>query len=267
MEIATVRGVYPIAVVVPGPDRAVAAVGAAAARSAAPSSRARDNADLSAVLRHDRRRAPSSSPSASPGSSPAWPAGCGRMAAGNWSFAAFDPSMSFVLLAGAIVGGLGTLHGPILGAIAVFAWPYLVARRQHASPCGLVHLRRAAPRDPAVLPRRPRVGARGPRAAVVRRQLSRRPLPEPPLRPEPMTPTRSSPRTSRVAFGGINAVDGVGIVVGGARSSGSSAGTARASRRCSTPSPVTCAPHGGADRRRRPGRHRTRPGVPRPSSA
>ena len=34
--------------------------------------------------------------------------------------------MSFVLLAVVIVGGLGTLHGPILGTIAVFAWPYLV---------------------------------------------------------------------------------------------------------------------------------------------
>jgi ABC-type branched-subunit amino acid transport system ATPase component len=45
---------------------------------------------------------------------------------GSWSFAAFDPSMSFVLLSVAIVGGMGTLHGPILGTIAVFAWPYLV---------------------------------------------------------------------------------------------------------------------------------------------
>ena len=34
------------------------------------------------------------------------------MAAGSLSFTAFDPSMSFVLLAVAIVGGLGTLHGP-----------------------------------------------------------------------------------------------------------------------------------------------------------
>jgi ABC-type branched-subunit amino acid transport system ATPase component len=48
------------------------------------------------------------------------------MAAGNFSFSAFDPSMSLVLLSIAIVGGLGTLHGPILGTIAVFAWPYLV---------------------------------------------------------------------------------------------------------------------------------------------
>ncbi|HJR24038.1 MAG TPA: ATP-binding cassette domain-containing protein, partial [Acidimicrobiales bacterium] len=52
--------------------------------------------------------------------------GLWAMASGSWSFSAFDPSMSFVLLAVAIVGGLGTLHGPILGTIAVFAWPYLV---------------------------------------------------------------------------------------------------------------------------------------------
>jgi ABC-type branched-subunit amino acid transport system ATPase component/ABC-type branched-subunit amino acid transport system permease subunit len=48
------------------------------------------------------------------------------MGVGSWSFAAFDPSMSFVLLSAAIVGGIGTLYGPILGVIAVFAWPYLV---------------------------------------------------------------------------------------------------------------------------------------------
>ena len=52
--------------------------------------------------------------------------GLWAMAAGSWSFTAFEPSMSFVLLAAAIVGGLGTLHGPWLGTIAVFAWPYLV---------------------------------------------------------------------------------------------------------------------------------------------
>ncbi len=48
------------------------------------------------------------------------------LAAGSFSFSAFDPSMSFVLLSLVIVGGLGTLHGPILGTIAVFAWPFLV---------------------------------------------------------------------------------------------------------------------------------------------
>jgi ABC-type branched-subunit amino acid transport system ATPase component/ABC-type branched-subunit amino acid transport system permease subunit len=48
------------------------------------------------------------------------------MAQQTWNSSAFDPSMSFVMVSIVIVGGLGTLHGPILGAIAVFAWPYLV---------------------------------------------------------------------------------------------------------------------------------------------
>jgi ABC-type branched-subunit amino acid transport system ATPase component/ABC-type branched-subunit amino acid transport system permease subunit len=52
--------------------------------------------------------------------------GIWAMGARSWTFSAFEPSMSFVLLAVAIVGGLSTLHGPVLGTIAVFAWPYLV---------------------------------------------------------------------------------------------------------------------------------------------
>ena len=49
------------------------------------------------------------------------------MAQGNWSFTSFDPTMSLVILSCVIVGGAGTLAGPLLGTIAVFAWPYLVA--------------------------------------------------------------------------------------------------------------------------------------------
>lgn len=52
--------------------------------------------------------------------------GLWSIAQGSWTFSAFDPTMSFVLLAVAIVGGIGTLYGPIMGTIAVFAWPYLV---------------------------------------------------------------------------------------------------------------------------------------------
>src|SRR5207248_159260 len=48
------------------------------------------------------------------------------IAQGTWTFSAFDPTNSFVMLAIVIVGGIGTLYGPILGTIAVFAWPYLV---------------------------------------------------------------------------------------------------------------------------------------------
>ena len=52
--------------------------------------------------------------------------GLWAMAQGNFSFQAFDPSLSLTMLALAIVGGLGTLHGPIIGAFLVFAWPYLL---------------------------------------------------------------------------------------------------------------------------------------------
>lgn len=48
------------------------------------------------------------------------------MAQQTWNASAFDPGMSFIMLSIVIVGGLGTLQGPIFGAIAVFAWPYLV---------------------------------------------------------------------------------------------------------------------------------------------
>jgi ABC-type branched-subunit amino acid transport system ATPase component/ABC-type branched-subunit amino acid transport system permease subunit len=48
------------------------------------------------------------------------------MAQRTWTPDAFDASFSLVMLSAAIVGGLGTLAGPILGALAVFAWPFFV---------------------------------------------------------------------------------------------------------------------------------------------
>jgi ABC-type branched-subunit amino acid transport system ATPase component len=48
------------------------------------------------------------------------------MTQNTWTAEAFEPTLSLVMLSLVIVGGLGTLHGPILGALAVFAWPYLV---------------------------------------------------------------------------------------------------------------------------------------------
>lgn len=45
----------------------------------------------------------------------------------NFSFQAFDATMSLTMLGVAVVGGLGTLHGPLLGSLAVFGWPYLVS--------------------------------------------------------------------------------------------------------------------------------------------
>lgn len=48
------------------------------------------------------------------------------MAQTTWTAEAFEANLSLVMLSIVIVGGLGTLHGPILGALAVFAWPYLI---------------------------------------------------------------------------------------------------------------------------------------------
>ncbi len=49
------------------------------------------------------------------------------MGSGSWNFDAFAPSLSLTMLAIVIVGGLGTLNGPILGAFLVFGVPYLIS--------------------------------------------------------------------------------------------------------------------------------------------
>lgn len=124
MEITTVRAVYPIGV-------AVLALAAASLGSLRRSSigraivASRDNPDLAAAY-----GLPPVSARLAALAVAGFVTGVGGaiwgLGIGNWSFAAFDPTMSFVLLSVAIVGGLGTLYGPILGTIAVFAWPYLV---------------------------------------------------------------------------------------------------------------------------------------------
>lgn len=48
------------------------------------------------------------------------------MGVGGWNFQAFDPSLSLTMLGIAVVGGLGTLYGPVLGAFLVFGAPYLI---------------------------------------------------------------------------------------------------------------------------------------------
>ena len=47
------------------------------------------------------------------------------MASGSWSFEAFAPDLSLTVLGIAIVGGLGSLYGPIVGAFLVFGGPTL----------------------------------------------------------------------------------------------------------------------------------------------
>ena len=125
MRISTVRGLYPVAVVVLGLTvlslRSVrsSSVGRAIVAS-------RDNPALASSHGLPPVRARLIALGIS-GFVTGMAGALWAMGAGSFSFSAFDPSMSFVLLAVVIVGGLGTLHGPILGTIAVFGWPYLVS--------------------------------------------------------------------------------------------------------------------------------------------
>ena len=149
--------------------------------------------------------------------------GIWALGARSWTFSAFEPTMSFVLLAAAIVGGLGTLHGPLLGTIAVFAWPYLVPGANTLAissmtsgalllvtlmfvPGGLAAAtdairRRVLDRLDA---RRPNVGVE----EAVQPAASFEPDPVPPV-DQPV-----EVRDVSVHFGGIRAVDGASLVVG-----------------------------------------------------
>jgi ABC-type branched-subunit amino acid transport system ATPase component/ABC-type branched-subunit amino acid transport system permease subunit len=124
MRITTVRGLYPVGVVVLGLTvlslRSVrqSSVGRAIVAS-------RDNPALAASHGLPPVRARLTALGIS-GFVTGMAGALWAMSAGSFSFSAFDPSMSFVLLSIVIVGGLGTLHGPVLGTIAVFGWPYLV---------------------------------------------------------------------------------------------------------------------------------------------
>ncbi|HVV35136.1 MAG TPA: branched-chain amino acid ABC transporter permease/ATP-binding protein [Acidimicrobiales bacterium] len=124
MRITTVRGLYPVAVGVLALSLASlhslrrSAVGRAIVAS-------RDNPALAAAHGLSPTRARLTALAVS-GFITGMAGAIWAMAAGSFSFSAFEPSTSFVLLAVAVVGGLGTLQGPILGTIAVFAWPFLV---------------------------------------------------------------------------------------------------------------------------------------------
>ncbi len=45
----------------------------------------------------------------------------------RWNFNSFDPNLSLVVLGIAIVGGLGSLYGPIVGSFLVFGAPFLIS--------------------------------------------------------------------------------------------------------------------------------------------
>ena len=207
MDITTVRGVYPIALV-------VLALTALSLRSVRRSSvgraivGARDNPALSASY----GLPPTSAMLVGLGIAgfvTGVAGGLWGMAAGNWSFAAFDPSMSFVLLCAAIVGGLGSLYGPVLGVIAVFAWPYLVPQANtpsvRALTSGMLLLVTLMffPGGIAGLVERVR------QWLVTRIAVA---LPDPPLRPDDdVDPLIAEDVT--VHFGGITALDGVSLTV------------------------------------------------------
>jgi ABC-type branched-subunit amino acid transport system ATPase component len=131
------------------------------------------------------------------------------MASGNWSFDSFTPSLSLTMLAIAIVGGLGTLNGPVLGAFLVFGVPYLVSYfdtpgyRAFFSGALLLNVLLFLPGGLASLVDRVR-------AALLRwleSGLPERPFGAvegaPPLRVEDV----------RLHFGGIRALDGVSLHV------------------------------------------------------
>jgi ABC-type branched-subunit amino acid transport system permease subunit/ABC-type branched-subunit amino acid transport system ATPase component len=207
MSIKTVRGIYPVALVVLG-------LTALSLRSVRQSSvgraivGARDNPELAASYGLPPTSAMLVALAIS-GFVTGMAGALWGIAAGNWSFAAFDPSMSFVLLSAAIVGGLATLYGPILGVIAVFAWPYLVpqantpAVRALTSGALLLVTLMFFPGGLAGIVERVRRWIVEKLAAV---------LPEPPLRRrDDVDPLVVEGATVR--FGGITAVDDVSLTV------------------------------------------------------
>jgi ABC-type branched-subunit amino acid transport system ATPase component/ABC-type branched-subunit amino acid transport system permease subunit len=128
---------------------------------------------------------------------------------GNWSFQSFTPALSITMLAAVIVGGLGTLHGPLLGTFAVWAWPYLVPDantfviRTLCSGALLLIILLAAPGGLAAILERIR-------QRVVQRLERRTPPPAPdPIESEIPLETRGV----GISFGGLRALDGVSLMV------------------------------------------------------
>ena len=132
------------------------------------------------------------------------------MAQHNWSFQAFEPTMSLTMLALAIVGGLGTLEGPIIGSLVVFGWPYLLPH-QNTAPVRAI--------SSGVLLLLVLLFIPGGVASVIARWRERllgwieRGLPERPFGAIDGAPPLVATGVS-VSFGGLRALDGVDIEVG-----------------------------------------------------
>jgi ABC-type branched-subunit amino acid transport system ATPase component len=128
----------------------------------------------------------------------------------SWSAQLIDPSFGITMLGLAIVGGVGRLHGPILGALAVFALPYLpdgwntAPVRALSSGVLLLVILLFLPGGLASLLDRARLAAL---------RWIERGLPEQPFAPvdgaDPIVVTDLS-----VSFGGLKAVDEASLRVG-----------------------------------------------------
>jgi ABC-type branched-subunit amino acid transport system ATPase component/ABC-type branched-subunit amino acid transport system permease subunit len=128
---------------------------------------------------------------------------------GNFSFQSFSPAMSVTMLAAVIVGGLGTLHGPLLGTFAVWAWPYLVPDantfviRTLSSGTLLLVIVLIAPGGVAAILERGRVALLG--------RLAKR---TPDRGPDPLlTETPLEVSEVGISFGGLRALGGVTLNV------------------------------------------------------
>ena len=132
------------------------------------------------------------------------------MGAGQWNFEAFKPDLSLTVLGVAIVGGLGSLYGPVLGSFLVFGGPLLITYldtpgyRAFFSGALLLNVLLFMPGGLTALVER----ARGWLLARIEAGLPEQPFGAVPGAP----PLRVS--DVRLAFGGIQALQGVSLEVG-----------------------------------------------------
>ena len=128
----------------------------------------------------------------------------------TWAASSFDPTMSLVMLSMAVVGGIRTIHGPVLGTLAVWAWPLLVPGQNTIvvrTLCSGILLLVVLLFEPA--------GLAGSLVRVRRRFLGwlERGLPAAPFGPDLAAPPLVATGV-RKAFGGLVAVDDASITVG-----------------------------------------------------
>ena len=132
------------------------------------------------------------------------------MGSSQWNFEAFNPDLSLTVLGIAIVGGLGSLYGPIVGSFLVFGGPYLISAlntpgyRAFFSGALLLNVLLFIPGGLTVLVERGRTRM----LRAIERGLPEQPfgtvVDAPPL----------EVRDVRLAFGGIQALAGVSLDVG-----------------------------------------------------